>query len=197
MVVVNENGSPDDWDTGAGWRPSFALGGSPGASETSLVDADFDGDGDGDVDADDIDLLTEGIQQADLRFDLNQDGTTDQSDRNLLITQQLNTNLGDSNLDGVFNSADLVIVFTAGVYEDSIPNNAGWAEGDWNGDGEFTTADLVAAFQTDSYVAEASFSVAPRRLDWFDTIQRRRHERSIDAVWADDDALLLEFGNDI
>ena len=195
LVVVNENGSPDDWDTGAGWRPSFALGGSPGASETSLVDADFDGDGD--VDADDIDLLTEGIQQADLRFDLNQDGTTDQSDRNLLITQQLNTNLGDSNLDGVFNSADLVIVFTAGVYEDSIPNNAGWAEGDWNGDGEFTTADLVAAFQTDSYVAEASFSVAPRRLDWFDTIQRRRHERSVDSVWANDDIFLSEYGNDI
>lgn len=195
LVVVNENGLSDAWDTGAGWRPSSALGGSPGASEASSTNADFDGDGD--VDANDIDLLSNGIKQADLRFDLNQDGTADVLDRDFLITQHLNTSLGDSNLDGVFDSGDLVNVFTAGVYEDNVPNNAGWSEGDWDGDGEFTTADLVAAFQTDSYVDQAVSSVATNHLVWFDAIRRRLHEQSIDAVWADADTLLFEYENDV
>ncbi len=54
---------------------------------------------------------------------------------------------GDANRDGIFNTADLVLVWQAGEYEDNNENNSTWAEGDWNGDGDFTSADLVLAFQ--------------------------------------------------
>jgi hypothetical protein len=60
---------------------------------------------------------------------------------------------GDATLDGLFSSADLVLVFQAGEYEDDISQNSDWGDGDWNGDGEFSTADLVAAFQDGSYEA--------------------------------------------
>jgi hypothetical protein len=63
---------------------------------------------------------------------------------------------GDSNLDGKFDSTDLVHVFQAGKYEDAVSGNATWAEGDWDGDREFTTSDLVFAFQAGTYVAAAT-----------------------------------------
>lgn len=59
--------------------------------------------------------------------------------------------VGDSNNDGVFDSADLVLVFAAGEYEDSLLQNSTWEEGDWNEDGEFDTADIVLAFQQSHY----------------------------------------------
>ncbi len=58
---------------------------------------------------------------------------------------------GDSNLDRVFNSSDLVKVFQYGEYEDGIANNSTWFEGDWNGDGDFDSSDLVLAFQLGHY----------------------------------------------
>ncbi|MFC1758006.1 hypothetical protein ACFL2H_04465 [Planctomycetota bacterium] len=53
---------------------------------------------------------------------------------------------GDSNLDGAFDSSDLIRVFTSNEYEDNIDGNSSWEEGDWNGDGNFDSADLVVAF---------------------------------------------------
>ncbi|MCP4192866.1 MAG: hypothetical protein GY768_19815 [Planctomycetaceae bacterium] len=61
---------------------------------------------------------------------------------------------GDSNEDGRFDSADLVLAFQAGEYEDDLPNNSSWAEGDWNGDRDFDSADFVAAFQYGRYSRE-------------------------------------------
>ncbi len=58
---------------------------------------------------------------------------------------------GDSNGDGHFNSADLVLIFQAGEYEDEEDGNSTWAEGDWNGDGDVTSADLVLALQGGRY----------------------------------------------
>ncbi len=58
---------------------------------------------------------------------------------------------GDSNNDGIFDSADLVRVFNAGKYEDGIPGNATYEEGDWNLDGDFDSSDLVLAFRTGNY----------------------------------------------
>ena len=52
----------------------------------------------------------------------------------------------DANLNGEFNTADLVYVFQSGIYEDGIPENAGCATGDWNGDADFDSGDLVVAF---------------------------------------------------
>jgi hypothetical protein len=54
---------------------------------------------------------------------------------------------GDANLDGTFDSQDLVSVFQSNHYEDEIRLNSRWADGDWNGDGEFDSSDLVRAFQ--------------------------------------------------
>ena len=63
--------------------------------------------------------------------------------------------IGDANLDGVFNSSDLVQVFEVGEYEDNIVGNSTFQDGDWNCDGEFDSNDLVLAFQAGHYVADA------------------------------------------
>ncbi|MCA9196305.1 MAG: beta-propeller domain-containing protein [Planctomycetales bacterium] len=71
------------------------------------------------------------------------------------VFQQVGQAMGDANLDGRFDSADLVAIFQAGEFEDGTGSNSLWSEGDWNGDLEFTTADLVLAFQQTSYDASA------------------------------------------
>ena len=63
---------------------------------------------------------------------------------------------GDSNSDGIFNSADLVLVFQAGGYEDDIDGNSSFVQGDWNGDGDFTSQDLVLAFTIGDYIFAAN-----------------------------------------
>ncbi|MCA9212479.1 MAG: lamin tail domain-containing protein [Planctomycetales bacterium] len=149
LIIRDDLGPVEQWATGSGWAASPTQGGTPGRPNNSASDADFDNDGD--VDADDIDLLSLAAAIGDTSFDLNNDGVTDEQDRTFLIESVLNTSFGDANLDGVFNSSDLVLVFQAGQYEDPIEGNSGWASGDWNGDGEFSTSDLVAAFQTGMY----------------------------------------------
>jgi hypothetical protein len=59
--------------------------------------------------------------------------------------------IGDSDQNGRFNSSDLVRVFQAGEYEDSILANSTWEEGDWDGNKEFKTRDLILAFQEGRY----------------------------------------------
>ena len=77
---------------------------------------------------------------------------------------------GDANGDGVFNSADFVMVFQAGEYEDGVPNNSTFREGDWNGDGEFDTLDFVVVFQMGHYESELASQSAASDLaaavDW-------------------------------
>ena len=108
---------------------------------------------DGVVNDADIDILNVAIRSnsIDLDFDLNRSGVVDQDDQLFLVRELLNTFIGDSNLDGEFNSADLVSLFQLGEYEDGIPMNSSWKEGDWNGDSEFDSSDLVFSFQTDGY----------------------------------------------
>lgn len=85
------------------------------------------------------------------RFDLNFDQRVDRDDLNHWVTDLRQTHIGDSNLDGAFDSGDLVQIFSAGEYEDGIVGNSTWSTGDWTGDGEFDSADLVAAFQAGGY----------------------------------------------
>ncbi len=103
--------------------------------------------------ADDIDALCQRVATGpkEARLDLDRDGRLDAADVDWLIQQVLHSTRGDANLDGVFNSDDLLAVFQAGEFEDSIANNSTWADGDWNCDGEFTTADLLRAFQAGGY----------------------------------------------
>lgn len=105
------------------------------------------------LDTSDVNLLAEVIQTAagEDRFDLNNDGSFSRNDHLHWIEQIANTYLGDANLDGEFNSTDLVEVFQAAEYEDGIRGNSTWESGDWNADGEFNSADLVTAFQQGGY----------------------------------------------
>lgn len=68
---------------------------------------------------------------------------------------------GDSNGDGIFNSADLVSVFVLGEYEDGIAANSDWVDGDWDLDGDFTSSDFVVAFQAGFYSTDARPAPVP------------------------------------
>ncbi|MCA9218540.1 MAG: lamin tail domain-containing protein [Planctomycetales bacterium] len=130
---------------------------TPGA--TSFVGG-MPGDLNGDrvVDAADIDRMCTEVHAATpaAAFDLNGDGSVDQADYKYLIRDILRTTPGDANLDGAFDSRDLVQVFQGGQYEDNVTGNGSWANGNWNCDGEFTTRDFVAAFMVGEYIREAT-----------------------------------------
>ena len=100
----------------------------------------------------DINTLFAGIRAGkDPRYDIGQDGIIDFEDADIWITSLKKTWKGDADLNGEFDSGDLVAVFRAGHYEDSLNGNSGWAQGDWNGDLEFDSSDLVAAFRAGGY----------------------------------------------
>ena len=124
---------------------------------TSVVPGDFNNDGL--LTAIDIDLLSEEVRTGTNlpEFDLNADSLVNDADRAIWVDELKFTYFGDSNLDGQFNSSDLVLVFTRGKYEDGVPFNAGWADGDWNGDAEFNSSDFVTAF------AGGGFEQGPRQ----------------------------------
>jgi hypothetical protein len=116
-----------------------------------LGDGDFNNDGM--LSAADIDALTAAVRagSSDLTFDVNQDGAVSGQDRVVWVEELKKTYFGDANLNGEFNSGDLVFVLTSGQYEDATPGNSTWATGDWNGDGDFTTSDFVTALQGGGY----------------------------------------------
>jgi hypothetical protein len=82
---------------------------------------------------------------------LNGDHLVDLEDRRVLVSQFAKRVVGDSNLNGAFDSGDLAAVFQAGQYEDEDSLNSDWTGGDWDGDGDFTSRDLVFAFQEGKY----------------------------------------------
>jgi len=98
-----------------------------------------------------IDLLYASIGSLEPLFDLDSDGDADLNDVDQLVLNIFGTWYGDANLDGEFNSSDLISVFVINQYEDGIPQNSTWATGDWNGDGDFETGDLIKAFQGGGY----------------------------------------------
>ena len=132
---------------------------SAGACQgNSAFNNDFNSDGT--IDVTDINLLLGEVKSGanNTSFDVNSDELVNQADIANYIVSAFNSYVGDSNLDGEFSSSDFVTVFTAGEYEDEIPNNSEWQDGDWNGDGEFSTTDLVFAFQ------EQGFEQGPRAV---------------------------------
>ncbi|MDG2385089.1 MAG: PEP-CTERM sorting domain-containing protein [Pirellulaceae bacterium] len=87
---------------------------------------------------------------------LDDDSLTNLQQRADYVHNVLGTWIGDSNLDGEFNSTDFVSVFQQGQYEDGIDGNSSWITGDWNGDHEFNSSDFVFAFQ------DSGFEAGPR-----------------------------------
>ena len=75
----------------------------------------------------------------------------DEDDRQAWVHGVMGTFFGDANLDGRFDTTDLVEVFRAGEYDDDIDGNSTWSTGDCNGDGEFDSLDLVVAFSDGGY----------------------------------------------
>lgn len=128
------------------------------------VAGDFNGNGQ--LDALDLDLMSEAMNLYDGRFDLNQDSKVDISDRRLWVATLKKTFMGDANLDGQFESGDLVAVFAAGKYETGA--QASWTEGDWNGDRLFESGDLIEAFQEGGYEqgARAATAAVPEPSGW-------------------------------
>jgi hypothetical protein len=107
---------------------------------------DYDLNADGVLSSQDVDAVCQGVREGDLSFDYNADATVDLLDVST-YTQSLGAAAGDVNLNGVFDSADLVDLFQRGKYEDT----AEWSEGDLNCDGRFDSSDLVWAFQNGNY----------------------------------------------
>ncbi|MFC1758304.1 hypothetical protein ACFL2H_05995 [Planctomycetota bacterium] len=119
----------------------------------------------------DLAILANDLGSSEPRRDLNKDSVVDSKDRDHWVHDIAKTYYGDANLDGEFNTADLVSIFNAAQYEDDIVGNSTWETGDWNLDGDFTTADLVLAFQDGGYekgpvavVPEPAFSLLPLLL---------------------------------
>ncbi|MCA9150259.1 MAG: PEP-CTERM sorting domain-containing protein, partial [Planctomycetales bacterium] len=120
------------------------------------VEGDFNGNGQ--LDAGDLDLMAAGMVAGDSQYDLTGDNVADIDDRRRWINVLKNSYMGDSNLDGQFNSSDLVAVFSAGKFETGAAAN--WDEGDWTGDQLFNSSDFVEAFQGGGYEAGLRAAVA-------------------------------------
>ena len=99
-------------------------------------------------------LLQATVEGFSPQFDLNGDGRLNQADRSRWVVDLRRTWFGDANLDGLFGTGDLLLVFQAGKFETAAM--ALWQEGDWDGDLRFSTGDLVTAFQ------DAGFERGPR-----------------------------------
>lgn len=112
---------------------------------------EFDFDRSGLLEPSDVNLLSEAIRQgsSDLRYDVDRNGLVDGLDRVSWLRQYGRSYTGDANLDGYFNSMDILLVLQSGQYETS--EQAFWQSGDWNGDGEFNSADLVTALASGAY----------------------------------------------
>jgi hypothetical protein len=112
-----------------------------------------DFDGDDALATEDIDALAAAARapEIDLQYDLDFDGVVDWADQRIWVKDFRHTYFGDANLDGEFNSGDLIDALGAGTYEADI--EAGWASGDFNGSGRFESTDLVDALADGGYEA--------------------------------------------
>ena len=116
-------------------------------SDSPIVDLPGDFDSDWTLTVDDVDQLMTAIRtgQSVPLHDLDINNRVDADDLRIWVKELKGSWFGDANLDGEFNSSDLVGVFEVGVYEAEL--EATWDEGDWNADGLFNSGDLVVAFQ--------------------------------------------------
>src|SRR5690606_26387062 len=104
LTIVDELAELGQWSLKSGWKPSAAVGGTPGRVEAPS--GDFSGEQR--LDAADIDLFCGGLRRDDAQFDLTGDLRVDRADLERLILDAFGTTFGDASLDGVFNSRDLV-----------------------------------------------------------------------------------------
>jgi len=121
------------WSTDGGWHRAGSLDFAEGLfydavlsdTDRAVLESYLSNKWVGATDPVDIDSLSEAIRagSTDPQYDLNGDGSVNNDDRVHWVEVISNTYFGDSNLDGEFNSSDLVAVFTVGEYEDGNPSN--------------------------------------------------------------------------
>ena len=107
-----------------------------------------------------------------LLYDISGDGKVDQFDLDTWLAEAAISNgiegtyyRGDANLDGAFDSGDLVEVFKAGKYELHV--SANWVDGDWNGDGDFNSGDFITAFKDGGYeIGPRIVAAVPEPSSW-------------------------------
>ncbi len=124
----------------------------------TLAGIQGDYNNDGLLTAADIDLITTALGTTNATYDVNGDSQVTNDDRIGWLHSYKKTWVGDVDLDGQFNSGDLVAMFAAGKYETGAA--AGYADGDFDGDGRFGTTDLVTAFADGGYEAGPRAAVA-------------------------------------
>jgi hypothetical protein len=164
LLKLNPGGSSEEGNLSAlndVGQLVFALSftdGSEAVVVATIPGSNFAGDFnfDGKLNSLDIDDLT--AQAASmtnpLRYDLNADAIVDAADISVWIKDLFHSWIGDANLDRQFNSADLVDLLAAGVYESDVA--AVWSTGDFNGSGRFSARDLLEA------LAEGGYEWGPR-----------------------------------
>ena len=148
LVIAGDFDADGDQDiVAAGWEPATLEWYRNESSPNLFGDVDRDNQ----ITALDANRICLAIrrQEEDPLFDLNQDQTVDHVDMEVFLRDAAFTVPGDVNLDGIFDSSDLVRIFESGKYEQDV--DALWTEGDWNCDGRFTTADLVFAFEAGGF----------------------------------------------
>ena len=118
------------------WRKGES---TPGKVEFDLL-SPGDLNQDSVVSAADIDLLLDGLRTGAVSslFDINNDSLVSAEDLSFLVTELLETSLGDANLDKRVDAADLNLL---GMNWLRRPCR-GWAGGDLNGDGKVDAIDL-------------------------------------------------------
>ena len=149
--IVGENGLALDGER----QPEGPTGdGVPGGDFQLRFSTDrADLDGNQTLNIDDVDVLCS-VLRSQLQnpvYDFNRDTEVDIEDMTDFLARGFRVPFGDANLDGRFDSSDLVAIFVIGEYEDGVAGNSTWREGDWNCDGDFSTADLVDAFVRGTY----------------------------------------------
>ena len=176
-VLVDSTTVYDQWTLFRGLDPVEA-----GLTFERTPDGDFNVNGD--LDTVDVDVLAASIAEIMLREplangivlpvlgwrssddwhgprarDLNGDLVLDQADLDFWIKDLKQTWVGDVDLDGQFDRADLISVLQADKYGRDL--FATWSEGDWNADGRFDQSDVILALQDGGYDRAALAAVSP------------------------------------
>ena len=115
------------------------------------------------IDSQDINQLSAAVASGtgSSEYDADGDGLLNSDDVWYLVRNVLQSDVGDVNFDGRFDSVDFVSVFQTGEYEDLESMNSTWTDGDWNCDGEFNSSDMVLAFQAGWYESAQPMNGGP------------------------------------